>query len=208
MKEPHEYQRYLARLRRPAVWLLPRRMWGKWVRVGGWTEYEREWLVSKFEERFWPVEARGAALSANFEIMGRDSEDDDWEVVSDWRRAELRQAEDVATALHERGAIAGQTEKGRSGRRPGSGIDTLVRHLKDREQIERLEDVYAILRDASVPWIEEIVGAWDAAWRDRIEDAFDRGRKTHKKHCRYCAPGAIPPGVAEAVARFKTPLNG
>ncbi len=159
-------------------------------------------------EQFWPVECRGAALNPRFEIEGRDREEDDWEAVSDWRRAELRQAEDIATALHERGATAGQTEKGRSGRRLGSGIGTLVRHLKDRGQIERLEDVYAILKDASVPWIEEIVGAWDAAWRDRIEDAFDRGRKTHEKYCRYCAPGALPRGVAEAVARFKTPLNG
>ncbi len=178
------------------------------MRVARGTEYEWEWLVRKFEERFWPVEARGAALSANFEIYGWDSEEEKWEAVSEWRRDQMQMAEDVAAALHERGATAGQTEKGRSGRRPGSGIGTLVRQLKDREQIERLEDVYAILKDARVPWIEEILGPWDVAWRDRIEDAFDRGRKTHKKHCRYCAPGALPPGVADAVARFKTPLNG
>lgn len=134
MKEVDEYGYYQARVRQPLPLYLPRRLWGKWVRVARWTEYERQWLVSKFEERFWPMEARGAALSANFEIKGRDSEEDDWEAVSDWRRAELRQAEDVATALHERGATAGQSEKGGSGRRPGSGIDTLVRHLKDWER--------------------------------------------------------------------------
>ena len=202
MKEPHEYNHYRARLRRPWFWLLPRRMWGRWVRVAWWTEYEWEWLVSKFEERFWPVEARGAALSANFEIYGRDSEEEDWEAVSEWRREQLSAARDVAVALRtqEGGRV---NEKGRPGRRRGSGVDTLVRHLREKcEEVRDLDDAYWVLAHCGVRSMSATVEAWADSWPDRIRDAYDRGRVPHAGGCPYCEHG-LPGEISDAVGRLK-----
>jgi hypothetical protein len=132
VKEGHEYLQYRARLLKPVVWVMPWRLWRKWVRVARWTSYDREWLVREFGESFWPVECRGGALNGRFEIEGRNGESNEWEAVSQRRLDELRMAGDVAVALAARTGgkivVDGGSE---GGRRLGSGIDTLVRHLRD-----------------------------------------------------------------------------
>ncbi len=181
-------------------------MWGRWVRVVRWTEYEWEWLVSKFEERFWPVEARGAALSANFELYGRDSEEEDWEAVSEWRREQLQMALDSADLLIRRGVESPAStlaERRKRGRSRGSGIGTLVRHLRDVEEIEDYPDVLWILRESELDWVIEMLQSWGDNARERVREAYADAFESHKIACRYCN-GGLPPELRSAIARHKS----
>lgn len=203
MKEADEYLHYRARLLKPVVWYVPWRLWGKSVRIARWTSYEREWLVRKFEESFWPVECRGGALNRRFEIEGRNGENDEWEAVSQRRRDELRMANDTAGALAARTGgkvvVDGGSERGR---RRGSGIDTLVRHLRDVTRVRDYHELLEVLEGSSADWIAEAVSAWGENAVERVRDAYARGKKPHKEACEYCDSG-LPAGVEEAVARRK-----
>jgi hypothetical protein len=203
VREGDEYRQYRARLIKPVVWLVPWRLWKKAVRVARWTLYEREWLIQEFGEEFWPMESRGGALSVRFEIQGRDSEREEWEAVSEWRRDQLRVADDVAAALAARTGgrvvVDGGSERGR---RLGSGIDTLVRHLRDITKVRNYHELLEVLRICNVDWITETVSAWGDNAMERVRDAYSRGRKPHKEACEYCESG-LPAGVEEAVARLK-----
>jgi hypothetical protein len=83
-KEVHEYQRYRADVRNPGIWLRPRRLWGKWVKVARWRLYGRPWLLRRFGKS-WPAECRRATLDNHFEIQGRDRDDEEWKPLSQWR---------------------------------------------------------------------------------------------------------------------------
>jgi hypothetical protein len=203
VKEAGEYLHYRARLLKPVVWYLPWRLWGKAVRIARWTLYEREWLVRKFEESFWPVECRGGALNRRFEIEGRNGDEDEWEAVSQWRRDEMRMADDVAAALAASTGGKVVVDGGREGgRRLGSGIDTLVRHLRDVTKVRNYHELLEVLRICEVDWITETVSAWGDNAMERVRDAYSRGRKPHKEACEYCESG-LRAGVEEALARLK-----
>ena len=203
MREVHEYRYYQARVRKPLVWLFPRRMWKKWVRVGRWTDYERERLISEFEEGMWPTECRGAALNPRFQIEGRDAEEDEWEPVSEWRRERLLIADDLADALLARtgrGSLAvSVTERGR---RRGSGIDTLVRHLRDKASLLDYRELVQALRGSGIPWIVDAVNAWGDNAVERARDAYARGGAPHKGACEYCEWG-LPPELEAAIPQRK-----
>jgi hypothetical protein len=178
-------------------------LWGKWVRVARWTLYDRDWLLAKFEEGFWAVECRGAVLQARFEIEGRDGDDGEWEPVSQWRRDQLRMADDVAAALAARtgGKVVVGTAAER-GRRLGSGIDTLVRHLRDMKKVRDYHEIVAVLRSSNEDWIVETVEGWGENVLERVRDAYARGKRAHEEACEYCGFG-LPVGIEEALARRK-----
>jgi len=204
VKEAHEYLHYRARLLKPLVWVLPRRLWGKWVKVAGWTLYDRDWLLGKFEEWFWPVECRGGALNARFEIEGRDGEEEDWEPVSEWRREQLRMADDFATAVIRKsgGKVAVGTAAER-GRRRGSGIDILIAHLREVEKIEDYDLVVRVVKACDVGSVRRVVDEWgEMDGREKARNAASRGRKRHLEGCVYCREG-LPRSVEEALARAK-----
>jgi hypothetical protein len=203
VKEAHEHLYYRAQLLKPLVWVLPRRLWGKWVKVAGWTLYDRDWLVAKFEEWFWPVECRGGALNARFEIEGRDDEEHDWEAVSEWRRGELRMADDIAGAVVRKSG--GKVVVGRAaerGRRRGSGTDTLVRHLRDVEGVRDYRRILEVLKACGIDWIGEAVKGWEGNELERVRGAYARGKQAHAEACDYCAFG-LPKEVEDALARRK-----
>jgi len=203
VKEVHEYVHYRARLLKPLVWVLPRRLWGKWVRVARWTLYDRDWLLAKFDEKFWSVECRGAALKARFEIEGRDGEEGEWEAVSQWRRDQLRMADDVAAALAARtgGKVVVGTAAER-GRRRGSGIDTLVRHLRDVEGVRDYRRILRVLKACGIDWIAGAVKGWEGNEVERVRDAYARGKQAHAEACDYCAFG-VPKEIERVLARAK-----
>ena len=205
MREVHEYSCYQARVRQPLPLYLPRRLWGKWVRVVQWTEYEREWLVKKFEEQFWAVECRGAALNQRFEIEGRDREDDDWEAVSEWRRAELRQAEDVATALRsEKGGEVAAWERGQPGRPAGLGVGVLVRHIRDVEGIKNYDLVLSVLDVSGIGGVQSWLQHWGVEARRRIVELNAENIKAHESSCAYCHGSAMPSRLREAIDGVKS----
>lgn len=203
MKEGDEYGQYRARLIRPLVWVLPWRLWKKGVRVARRTIYEREWLIGQFGAEFWPMECRGGALNSRFEIQGRDGDEEEWEPVSQWRRDELRKADDLAAALaSRRGKTVLLDDSGERGRRLGSGIDTLVRHLRDIKKVRDYHEIVAVLRSSNEDWIVETVEGWGENVLERVRDAYARGKRAHEEACEYCGFG-LPVGIEEALARRK-----
>jgi hypothetical protein len=203
VKEGHEYLQYRARLLKPVVWVMPSRLWRKWVRVARWTSYDREWLVREFGESFWPVECRLGALNSRFEIQGRDGDEEEWEPVSQWRRDELRKADDLAAALaSRRGKTVLLDDSGERGRRLGSGIDTLVRHLRDKTGVRSYHEILAVLRSCNVEWIVKTMSGWGENAVERVRDAYARGKEAHKEACEFCDSG-LPVEIEEALARRK-----
>ena len=202
MKEVHQYEYYRARLRRPVIWLLPWRMWMKWVRVARWTPYSRRWLIRRAEEQFWPVECRGAALNPRFEIEGRDGKEGEWEPVSEWRRAELRRAEDIASALKPRGTGEVDFEREKPGRRAGSGMGILVRHIRDEEKLTSYDEVLLALRESGLASVAEALRHWGDEARSKLRELYADSGQAHKKSCPYCERG-LPAELEAAVARRK-----
>lgn len=204
MREAHEYKRYRARVRVPLPVGFPRRMWRKWVRLAYWTEYERDWLLKALREEYWVFEARKGAVNRKFEIYGRDSEDEEWEPVSQWRREQLQTALDVADVLLRRGVDRSGivAERGQPGRRRGSGIGTLVRHLREVEEIKDYGDVLRLLRGSGVDWITEALESWGDNAKERVREANADAVESHRSACPYCIVG-LPPGVRSAITRHK-----
>jgi hypothetical protein len=178
-------------------------LWSKWVRVARWTQYDREWLLQKFGDDFWTVECRGGALNQRFEIEGRDSADDGWDPVSEWRRGELRMADDMAAALVARtGGKGVAIVPGDRGRRRGSGIDTLVRHLRDVEKVKDYREILELLKGSGIVWVVEAIAGWGDNAPERARDAYGRGRDAHREACDYCKSG-LPIEIHNALARRK-----
>lgn len=193
-------------MRVPLPFGFPRRMWRKWVRLAYWTEYERDWLLKALGEGYWVFEARKSAVNRKFEIYGRDSEDEEWEPVSLWRGEQLQTALDVADVLLRRGvgpAASGTSVRGQPGRPRGSGIGTLVRHLRDVEEIKDYAQILSVLREARDTWIEEVVLSWGENARERVREAYSDGRDPHEVACPYCIGGLLPE-VRSAIARLKS----
>jgi hypothetical protein len=88
------------------------------------------------------------------------------------------------------------------GRKKGSGVDVLVRHLRDAEGVPDYHEVYKILQASDDPRINDVIDGWGPAFRERIRDAYARGGPVHVEACDYCANG-LPRSLAEALALVK-----
>lgn len=174
------------------------RLWGKRLKFGRWTEYDLRELA--FGAIRGPIRHLAGITSDEFQIEGSD-DGVTWDAVSPWWIDEKRRAAETAAVL-KRVPPGVLTVAGKRGRRRGSGIDTLVRHLRDREGIRDYERIVSVLEASKIESVSKALVAWGDNAVERARDAYARGRSAHADGCDYCAFG-LPPGLQAAIPRAK-----
>jgi len=124
------------------------------------------------------------------------SESGEWVIVSNWAKEKGREEELLASVRGEEG--------GRSGRKKGSGVDMLIAHLREKEEVTDYDVIVMMLKACNIRWIRGVVDTWgEVDGHEKAKGAAGRGRKIHEpKSCRYCLNG-LPQELAEAVACVK-----
>ncbi|PKN82049.1 MAG: hypothetical protein CVU47_04620 [Chloroflexi bacterium HGW-Chloroflexi-9] len=127
------------------------------------------------------------------------------------RRRFLRiDGEDAAGKWHrlptgQPATVSGDSVRGRT---PGLGMDTFVRHLRDREGMKGYDSILRMLEASGDAW----AGNWldgagtqsgDRGYQtDRLRRAYSNGKTVHSQSCSYCQTGLPEPWMG-LVATYK-----
>lgn len=102
------------------------------------------------------------------------------------------------------------------GRRLGSGVDTLIRHLHTIERVDDYEDVVRLILTDGPAWAKEAIRAWLPkgaksmtgadlkALSARARRVNSSGKGAHDANCPYCGSG-LPKRLHDAVTTRKRP---
>ena len=175
MTEITDYDYYQARSRRKWLWLLPRRLWGDWVRIHRPTEYRGKRLRKRYAD-LWVAECGAAAVDNAFDIEGR-VKDGEWEPVSERRRSrwlDSTPSGDVQRSEPE--SVAEWMARVRTLSSPKAGLGEAATHLVDHLPGYREEVALLILR--LYDGREDIVPA-------DLRTHLKNGRK-RRGECRFC----------------------
>jgi hypothetical protein len=169
------------------------RLWGKWVWLNHWTEYDGEELRRKFGRK-WSLELAQYQSYMRFEIVGVDEKGKE-APLSNWRLEELRRGEDIAAAL------VRQYEAGRRDKLEFEDVDAVVEELqrvrglytagerpKRGETAHHLRDHPPVVAEHLIVAIMKRLSFTDAA-PSKIGKWADNGRRRiehEKRECRFC----------------------
>jgi len=156
------------------------------VRVGRPKWFEGDMLRTGFGAR-WP------------EVLAKELAPD--------RRAFLRiDGEDASGTRYRlpRAAVPEATEAPatrRGGRRAGSGLSVLVRHLTDVDDVTDYRVILEALEESGLEWVRRALDAGGSAPVDRVaivKKAHDNGKRFHDSRCPYCSDG-LPTAIGAAL---------
>jgi len=147
------------------------------VAVGRWRRFEGDVLRAHFGER-WPKVLADELTPERQAFLRIDGED------TTGQRYRLPCA--VA------GVVTSEVPVHRGGRRAGSGMGVLVRHLREVEGIEDYHTILALCERSGLGWVREALEASGTLPSDRVamlRKAFSNGKRTHALSCPYCERG-------------------
>jgi len=149
------------------------------VRVNRWRRFEGDVLRAHFGDR-WPEVLAAELTESRRAFLRIDGED------AEGRRVKLPQSPDPVVAAGPR----------KAGRRPGSGMSVLIRHLRDVERIEDYDVLLTMCERSGVEWAKSALDAGGVVRGDRLQvlrKAYSNGKARHDGACPYCADGLSEP---------------
>jgi hypothetical protein len=154
--------------------------------------------LQRRHKQLWDVQLAAAASDERDEIDGRNGRGE-WTPVS----VEEKRLHALVVTAH--AVRTTEAAAGRRGRKKGSGIDTLVRHLRDVEKLRRYSDVVEVLRASRILRITEHVESWGDNAIEPSRNTYARGGAAHAEACDYCASG-LSADLQKAITWRKSPL--
>lgn len=160
------------------------------VQVGRWRTFEGPVLRAHFGER-WPK-----VLAA--------------ELTPERRKSLLIEGVDAEGRRYPLPLTRGETntpsaEPPKAGRRLGSGLNVLIRHLRDIAGVQDYAVLVQMCQQSGLPWASEPVRRAGADPRDRtavLRKAYSNGKTAHAEGCSYCTNG-LPEPWRSLVAAYK-----
>jgi hypothetical protein len=181
------------------------RLWGADVRLGQTTRFDGASLRKRFGAK-WRAELRLTQAKDFYELRGYEEGDEAGAPLSWWatRFGQARGGAHESSSPHSALFL-------RAGRRPGSGIDVAVWHLRELEGVKEYTDVLRLLSSCGVSRFEETSKSWialgTAGASERARAAFSRGGRAHREtDCEWCQSG-LPPQLAVQLASRKRPVK-
>lgn len=160
------------------------------VRVGRWRTFEGPVLRAHFGDR-WP------------EVLAA-------ELTDERRRFLLIEGVDVdgrryALPLAKTEPNTPSAEPPKAGRRLGSGLGVLIRHLRDIAGVRDYDVLVLMCEQSGLAWARDPILSAGTDARDRtavLRKAYTNGKAPHEKACPYCADGLAEPW-GTLVTRYK-----
>lgn len=169
-------------------------VWGSEVHLGRWAEYDGETLREMFGAK-WNAELDDIVGRGFLAVRGARARGG-WVELSDGK-GEI--------------SIRAATRRGRRG---GSGLDTLIRHLHTEEHVQDYEDVVRLILSNGPAWALKEVRGWlpkgvtsvsgeqMKTLTVRARGANSSGKRAHDAHCPYCQTG-LPQRLNDALVARK-----
>lgn len=151
------------------------------VKVGRWRHFEGDVLRAHFGER-WPKVLADELTPERQAFLRIDGED------ASGQRYRL------PCAVPE--VLTSEVPARRGGRRAGSGMGVLVRHLREVEGIEDYHAILTLCERCGLAWVREALEASGTLPADRVamlRKAFSNGKRMHQVSCPYCTSGLPEP---------------
>lgn len=164
-------------------------VWDSDVHLAQWAEYDGDALRSLYGKTKWPEELRKVLDLPFLEVVVE---------TAGGAKRYLRRRDGSTTDDD-------IVPRGARGRQPGSGLNVLVRHLRDKEGLS-YGDVLDVLDAAQDPRFADQVAAWgeDPKMRlNQLRRAYASARTAHATACPYCA-NRLPRRIHDALTRIKS----